>query len=830
MSSEFPPLQQRDLILTSGVRVTLLHDPQASRLALGAGIAAGSLHEPPAWPGLAHFLEHALFLGSHGWPDSGAFAAYVQGLGGRYNASTLGLHTRYYLELPADELRPALARFCDLLARPLLDPVRLAAEREVLHAEYLARCRDAGSRAFAALSGLLEAGHPLAGFHAGHRDSLDTDNPALHATLRDWHARHYAGAGLRLLLCAPQPLDELEAAVRAQAAVLPGGGMAACSVSTSPWPSGQPAQRLSVQEEHGCLRLWWLPRQPLADVEGLLDVLDAALHRDDAASLGSRLRAQGLSGTPALDWQPYARGCGLFGLRLEHRAAPDAIAVAALCRDWLRAQAAQAGALCQAGDPRRQAWQEYEQPALERVARWLGRWLEQGAAPLCLWPPRTTAQLRADLAALDGDPLVVQETAACLPDARCSPVFPVRWQSVPLPPLPSLRLDWPPAPAVHLPSVLATRSWPACWPSLHGLPLRPAEAGVLLAWQAGDAAALPGAQAASLLEQAIGLRWAALGSLTGRVGARLQLGCVDARMRLSLTADAAAVAGLLAALLDSLESLAVAAGDAWRRAQAHSAQQILLRQLLAHPAALGRGTPHPVAALDAALAGSAATALAREWSLGRLCAWRLGDLPGSAATPLAALGQPCPLAALPDAATDATQVWRLALPGREQAVLLRVLARRGAARQEAAWRMLAALQQSDFHQRLRVEQGLGYALFCRFRFDAQGGELQYGVQSPQADCLTLQAAIEDFLHGHACSLQKPDGVRLQAARRAALEALEGGDRPARLAQREALALGGWPADWPAQVRRAVLELTPAELLDAARHLAGGATRRWLRSD
>lgn len=847
MSSEFPPLQQRDLILTSGVRVTLLHDPQASRLALGAGIAAGSLHEPPAWPGLAHFLEHALFLGSHGWPDSGAFAAYVQGLGGRYNASTLGLHTRYYLELPADELRPALARFCDLLARPLLDPVRLAAEREVLHAEYLARCRDAGSRAFAALSGLLETGHPLAGFHAGHRDSLDTGDPALHAALRAWHARHYAGTGLRLLLCGPQPLDVLESAVRAQAARLPGGGQAAAPCTGSPWPSGQPAQWQTLGEDSRRLRLWWLAQRPLSDPAALLAALRGALRRRDPGSLAGQLAARGLGAAPALGWHPQAPGLGLLSLSLDDvPAAPAArLQAAACCRDWLVALAAAPLHGLPAPAPHLLAWDEYEQAPLERLAHWLARWLEQGSAALRLWPAAPDAgRLAADLSALAGPPQVLQQSGRVAPQAACTDWFAVRWQARPLPALPPPVAGWSAPPHTRLPEPPAPGHWPDCWPAVPAGPLRPGQAGLLLEWQAASDAetsatadtASDAALQAALLEQALALRWAQLDGLAERHAAQLQLEeAGSGRLRLSLSAEREALPGLLLALLEGLDGAPAEWRAGWQRARATAARQILLRRLLAEPATGTRMPGVPAAVLAARLARCSDAALAdqlpQHWRRGRLCVWRLGDSAVSAVALQRRLGQPCAPAAWPPPPASGTPLQRLGLPGSERAVLLRLWTTPGDPRQEAAWRLLALLQQSDFHRRLRVEQGLGYALFSRFLFAAEGGELQYGVQSPHAGSATLQAALQDFLHQHAGSLETLDAARLQAARQAALQALAGADRPARQRHATALAFGNWPSDWPARVRAALLELDHATLLDAARRLCQPAqARRWLFSD
>jgi len=50
--------------LANGLQVSLRHAPHLKRCAAALRVAAGSHDVPPAWPGLAHFLEHLLFLGT----------------------------------------------------------------------------------------------------------------------------------------------------------------------------------------------------------------------------------------------------------------------------------------------------------------------------------------------------------------------------------------------------------------------------------------------------------------------------------------------------------------------------------------------------------------------------------------------------------------------------------------------------------------------------------------------------------------------------------------------------------------------------------------------
>ncbi|MDK3206187.1 insulinase family protein, partial [Escherichia coli] len=75
---------------------------------------------PLAWPGLAHFLEHLLFLGTERFPVGEGLMAYVQRHGGQVNASTRERTTEFFFELPVPAFADGLARLADMLAHPRL--------------------------------------------------------------------------------------------------------------------------------------------------------------------------------------------------------------------------------------------------------------------------------------------------------------------------------------------------------------------------------------------------------------------------------------------------------------------------------------------------------------------------------------------------------------------------------------------------------------------------------------------------------------------------------------------------------------------------------------
>ncbi|NUU33987.1 pyrroloquinoline quinone biosynthesis protein PqqF [Pseudomonas sp. C2B4] len=209
--------------LANGLRVTLRHAPDLKRAAAALRVGVGSHDVPLAWPGMAHFLEHLLFLGTERFPAGQGLMAYVQGHGGQVNARTSERTTDYFFELPPQAFAGGLERLSDMLAHPRMNPDDQQREREVLQAEFVAWSQDAAAQQHLALFDGLSEHHPLRGFHAGNRDSLPIEQPRFQQALKDFYQGFYQAGQMTLSLVGPQPLEELKALAQAFADALPQG-------------------------------------------------------------------------------------------------------------------------------------------------------------------------------------------------------------------------------------------------------------------------------------------------------------------------------------------------------------------------------------------------------------------------------------------------------------------------------------------------------------------------------------------------------------------------------------------------------------------------------
>jgi insulysin len=67
----------------NGLRILLISDTDADKAAASLNVDVGNFCDPTHLPGLAHFCEHMLFLGTRKYPDENAYKAYLARNGGK---------------------------------------------------------------------------------------------------------------------------------------------------------------------------------------------------------------------------------------------------------------------------------------------------------------------------------------------------------------------------------------------------------------------------------------------------------------------------------------------------------------------------------------------------------------------------------------------------------------------------------------------------------------------------------------------------------------------------------------------------------------------------
>ncbi|MBK6288716.1 MAG: insulinase family protein [Gammaproteobacteria bacterium] len=224
IKGELDPREYRYLELPNRMRVILVSDPASDKAAASLQVRAGSGDDPEGRQGLAHFLEHMLFLGTGKYPDPAEYQAFINAHGGSNNAYTSVDHTNYFFDVEPDSLVPALDRFAQFFVAPLFNREYVAREMNAVDSEYKLGLKDDGRREYDVLRELVQPGHPLAKLAVGNLQTLGEGSGDIRADLLGFYEKHYSANLMTLVVLGRESLDELSAMVEARFAAVPDRG------------------------------------------------------------------------------------------------------------------------------------------------------------------------------------------------------------------------------------------------------------------------------------------------------------------------------------------------------------------------------------------------------------------------------------------------------------------------------------------------------------------------------------------------------------------------------------------------------------------------------
>ncbi|KJE92712.1 nardilysin [Capsaspora owczarzaki ATCC 30864] len=201
------------------------------RSAAAMCVGVGSFSDPPEVQGLAHFLEHMLFMGSERFPDENAFDAFIRKNGGSDNASTECENTIFQFDIGPEHFHTALDIFAQFFVQPLMKADTMERERNAVDTEFAMAESSDSSRKLQFLCSAGRSGHPVSQFSWGNAKSLLEMPVSQGIDVREqlvaFHKKHYHAGVMRLCLLGQASLDTMEGWVREIFAAIPPSPMEA---------------------------------------------------------------------------------------------------------------------------------------------------------------------------------------------------------------------------------------------------------------------------------------------------------------------------------------------------------------------------------------------------------------------------------------------------------------------------------------------------------------------------------------------------------------------------------------------------------------------------
>lgn len=128
--------------LSNGIKYSIINDDtlknseNSERSFVSVCLKVGSFADPIGYEGLAHFLEHMLFMGSEKYPDENYYNTRLNELGGYSNAYTDVMETVYYFNVYNNGLEEIFDIFSRFFIDPLFAPDSVSREINAVDSEH----------------------------------------------------------------------------------------------------------------------------------------------------------------------------------------------------------------------------------------------------------------------------------------------------------------------------------------------------------------------------------------------------------------------------------------------------------------------------------------------------------------------------------------------------------------------------------------------------------------------------------------------------------------------------------------------------------------------
>lgn len=207
----------------NGLELVVIPDHRAPVVTHMVWYRNGSADDPPGKSGIAHFLEHLMFKGTHKHPK-GEFSNLVAELGGQENAFTGHDYTAYYQRMPREHLATVMEFEADRMMNLVLSDEVVAPERDVVLEERRMRTEtDPAAELNEALEAALFTHHPYGTPIIGWQHEIETlgREDAL-----AYYARFYTPENAILIIAGDVDAAEVEPLARKIYGAIPARGAA----------------------------------------------------------------------------------------------------------------------------------------------------------------------------------------------------------------------------------------------------------------------------------------------------------------------------------------------------------------------------------------------------------------------------------------------------------------------------------------------------------------------------------------------------------------------------------------------------------------------------
>ncbi|KAG3033567.1 hypothetical protein JG687_00005861 [Phytophthora cactorum] len=292
-------------------------------------VGVGSFAEPETLPGLAHYLEHMLFMGSEKYPDENEFEAFLSAHGGYSNGATDNEVTSYTFEVGPAHLEPALDMFAHFFISPLLKAEAMDRELSAIESEFSQATQNDRIRTQQVLCDVSPATHPYHRFSWGNKKSLQELPEKVGVDVRkqilEFYNKFYSANIMKLVVCGENTLDELEQWVTKSFSAIPNKRVVVPSFASAGPPFGAQGagapflcKIVPVRDIHTLHLDWMIPPVLGQHHQKPSDYIASLLGHESEGSVLSHLKERGwISAVTAGVTDTDGYDCGTYAAKFD---------------------------------------------------------------------------------------------------------------------------------------------------------------------------------------------------------------------------------------------------------------------------------------------------------------------------------------------------------------------------------------------------------------------------------------------------------------------------------------------------------------------------------
>lgn len=194
-------------ILDNNIKYVLINDENLDQSYISVSVNIGSYHNPKNYQGLAHFLEHMLFLGSVKYPKINYFSDKLNEFGGFSNAYTDNLETVYYFNVYTLGLKEIIDIFSRFFIDPLFDKTSIDKEINAINNEYLKNINNDNWKLNQFMNNIYNTDSNINIFSTGSKESLN--KPDILDIMIDFYNINYISSNISLCIASSLSINEM---------------------------------------------------------------------------------------------------------------------------------------------------------------------------------------------------------------------------------------------------------------------------------------------------------------------------------------------------------------------------------------------------------------------------------------------------------------------------------------------------------------------------------------------------------------------------------------------------------------------------------------------